>query len=238
MGRTERVGSWVFLVQDRAQRIGLASLTANHLCKQHNSDLSPLDQAGIEAFEAIRGAATLTTKRSKERPRKWKVRRFEADGPLLERWFLKTGINLSLVQQTKNTWQLTGENVRYVPEHLVQAAFGLDPLQKPMGLYAAGNIGEDLAFTNSVSFAPILDENGEVVGFTFTFQGLRFLMWVATRPIPNPLVLPNSVEPAWKTSSLYRSPGYLRSKINGHDSHYIDILWPGKKVPSWVFSPV
>jgi hypothetical protein len=224
--------------KDTPVEVGLASLTAKHLCRQHNSDLSPVDQAGIDAFQAFRDYAILATERDKQRSRKWKLRRFEADGPLLERWFLRTGINLSLVQQTQNDWHLTGEHVQSVPELLVKAAFGLDHLKKPMGLYVGGNIGENIAFTDSVSFAPVLGSDGDILGFAFTFQGLRFLLWAATISVPDPLVLPNTTEPAWARSSHHRHAGYLRARIGGYLSHYFDVLWPKKKVPSWVYSRV
>lgn len=218
--------------------IGLASLTANHLCQQHNSDLSPVDQAGKDAFTAFRDAAVLANKRSQETPRKRTPTRFEADGTLLERWFLKTAINLTLVQPTENTWQLTGQHLHDVPELLVRAAFSLDQLETPMGLYTAANVGESIAFSDSVVFAPVVEQSGEVYGFTFTFQGMRFLLWVAAVPIPPRLVLPNAREPAWVTSSLYRHLAYLQWKIGGrHLSHYVDVRWPGKKTPSWVYSP-
>jgi len=224
--------------KNEPKEVGLASLTANHLCKQHNSDLSPLDQAGKDGFNAFRDAATLATNRGKEGPpRKRKLCRFEADGPLLERWFLKTAINLTLVQPTENTWQLTGEHLHVVPELLVRAAYGLEQLYKPMGLYTAANVGESVEFTDSVIFAPVIEQTGAVYGFTFTFQGMRFLLWATSIPVPAQLVLLNAREQAWVTSGLYRHLGYLRWKIGRYDSHYVDVRWPGKKVPTWVFAP-
>lgn len=49
--------------KNEPKEIGLASLIANHLCQQHNSDFSPVDQAGKDGFNAFRDAAILGTKR-------------------------------------------------------------------------------------------------------------------------------------------------------------------------------
>src|SRR5688572_9498207 len=80
------------------KKVGLSSLTANILCRQHNSDLSPVDEAGGHAFRAMRDSALLVEARRQVPHVPWLLRWFGTDGPMLERWFLKTAINLLAVQ--------------------------------------------------------------------------------------------------------------------------------------------
>ena len=74
--------------------IGLSGLTAKILCAKHNNDLSELDSASAKAFGAMREMMRLSNVRAKLQPRNWTVQRYQVDGPRLERWFLKTLINL------------------------------------------------------------------------------------------------------------------------------------------------
>jgi hypothetical protein len=81
---------------DTAKKIGLASLVANILCKKHNNALNELDTAASDAFKVFREAVHLNHVRQKlKRQPAWNVKRFTIDGPRLERWFLKTLINIS-----------------------------------------------------------------------------------------------------------------------------------------------
>jgi hypothetical protein len=78
------------------KRIGLSNFVAKILCKAHNSKLSELDDAAKAAFAVFRESVRLNNVRQKlKRPTIWNVKRLEIDGPRLERWFLKTLINLS-----------------------------------------------------------------------------------------------------------------------------------------------
>ena len=72
--------------RDEHKTIGVGSVTAKRLCKHHNSKLSKTDDAAIIFFKALRDQFESTAK-----SRTVKVSRNN-----LERWFLKTAINLSL----------------------------------------------------------------------------------------------------------------------------------------------
>lgn len=76
-------------------KIGLASLTAKILCRQHNGDLSEIDVAGGRAFDAFREARRLANIREKKPKYRWSIVRVTIDGRGFERWCLKTLINLS-----------------------------------------------------------------------------------------------------------------------------------------------
>jgi hypothetical protein len=76
--------------------IGLSSLTRKILCTHHNSKLSLVDDAAIAAFNAFRKSVQLTDIREKIKERRWAVLHLPVDGAKLERWFLKTLINITI----------------------------------------------------------------------------------------------------------------------------------------------
>lgn len=71
--------------KDAAKPIGLSSLTAKILCRDHNTALSDVDKSAAASFRALQRSIDLEADRGKQRPRKWKIRRFEIDGKRLER---------------------------------------------------------------------------------------------------------------------------------------------------------
>ena len=80
------------------KEIGLASASAKILCKTHNERLSILDDEAIRAFDSLREILLLQSRQKKLAPRIWKVRTWHLNGLLLDRWFLKTLVNLMHVQ--------------------------------------------------------------------------------------------------------------------------------------------
>lgn len=83
------------------KKIGLAGLTKKILCTTDNSNLSPVDNAAIDAFKVFQESVRLTSVREKMNERRWKVSRMLIDGLALERWFLKTLINAAFDGEQK-----------------------------------------------------------------------------------------------------------------------------------------
>lgn len=219
--------------RDEPKTVGVSSLVAKRLCQTHNSQLSPLDQAAINAFNALRDATKLANERGKSGvARKWPIRRFEMDGPRLERWFLKTGLTVSQIWDQPYAWGLTGEALTNVPNELVLAALGRTELAPPMGLYTAGFVGEQVEFRDKVEIGSLKKFERDVVGFVFNFRGVRFLLWLSKDNLPNPIELPGSVR--WPSSTVSRHLGFLKWDSGRWPSHYIHIMWPNQKLPDWL----
>lgn len=211
--------------KDGPKTVGVESITARILCRDHNSALSDTDSAAADAFQALKRAAALNDKRSKQRVRKWRVVRYEIDGGRLERWFLKTLINIVVSQQAKGTcWALSGSPLDQAPDVLVRAAFGREPLARPMGLYAVGAVGETVKHVDGVELATLLRPTANaLVGGLFTFLGLRFLLYVDHVPVPPSLPLPSGQ--GWLTSDALYHVGKINGTVGGKLSHYVHILW-------------
>ena len=100
--------------------------------------------------------------------------RSDIDGLLIERWFLKTTINVVIAQKNPEMrWALTNTAVQEVPPSLVQAGFGRTTLSRPMGLYSAiAPAGERVIVQETMAFAPLLKNENRLIGGLFTFADL------------------------------------------------------------------
>ena len=155
--------------------IGVNCLTANILCSHHNNSLSRVDDEGILAFRAIRRFEEILSGR--QSPLHASDLQHDVDGTILERWFIKTAINLFVVSGENRYW-FDGTAATRPPLGVVEAAFGLKKLQRPQGLYNwAGQIGERRMIVNQIGFQPIFRRRGEFIGAVFEFQALSFLIW-------------------------------------------------------------
>lgn len=212
--------------KDKPKSVGIASLASGILCKKHNNALSPLDSSAVRAFDSLRRATKLSNARGKERLRKWKVQRFEMPEPwLLERWFLKTAINLIVVNAGDDVWRQTGSCAVDPPLDLVRVAFGLRPMEQPMGLYAAVSLGEDVPFSDRVEFAPLTYGGANIIGGLFVFRGLRFVLHLEGQRLPAVLNVPGSADPRWEISGLHYHLKRVNWKVGSHLSHYLQFLW-------------
>jgi hypothetical protein len=82
--------------------IGMNSLTANILCRVHNNALSTVDVEGVRAFRAIRCFEEILSLRQALTDAA--DLQHNADGLLLERWFLKHAVNLFVVSGSNRRW--------------------------------------------------------------------------------------------------------------------------------------
>jgi hypothetical protein len=120
---------------DAPKEIGLASAVKNVLCTEHNSRLSPVDEAVIQVFGALRQAVQLSNIRGSLPLRRWRTVKFQVDGVNLERWCLKTLITLSIGGSFPVGPH--SKDAETPNEDLVRACFGLNSFQPPRGLCSA-----------------------------------------------------------------------------------------------------
>lgn len=102
------------------KEVGLANLTSNILCKHHNNSLSPLDTAAGHAFNNFEVISKLISEANQNNGR-FKIKESHVNALLLERWLLKTLINVCY----KNN-QLIGNGIEVgIPDNnLVKICFG------------------------------------------------------------------------------------------------------------------
>jgi len=153
--------------------IGIKSLTANILCTKHNSDLSHVDDGGAAAFDAFRQMMRISNIRKGMKGRITNVVRHECDGPLLERWLLKTLINISYDGEKPIG---EGASVGNPTDQLVRIAYGLEPFPLGAGLSMIVRVGMRLNSNDTVKFAPIFRHGQYIAGGHFMFRGQSMLL--------------------------------------------------------------
>jgi hypothetical protein len=178
-GKTVQVSGHIWK-SEKPKSIGINSLTANILCRTHNSALSDVDAAGIGVFRALRQFEEIHSGRQSPEESKMKHRVF---GPLLERWCLKHMINLFVAGDRLGYWY-DGSEASAPPPDIIEAAFGLKTLERPRGLYnfAGLTLGEYKAIADQVGFTAINLES-KFAGCIFEFQALTFLIWLLDRDV-------------------------------------------------------
>jgi hypothetical protein len=207
-------------------KIGLQSFTTKILCTKHNSDLSDLDDIGADAFKDLREMTRLSNVRSKPKHQIWTVKRYRIDGPGLERWFLKTSINLAFggPYRIGKDSAVVGQPSR----RLVEIAFGLTQFQGGAGLYTVVNVGGQIQSDDTVRFAPLIQHTTHVAAGLFSFRGVRHLLFLEpeglTR-IPTGIGLPGE---DWGASQLNFHNEEMRELIGKRLSQVVHFNWHGR----------
>lgn len=200
----------------QTRSIGLNRLTGNILCKGHNSRLSPVDVQGATLFRTVRIFDSWLAGKLADDPER--IRRIRIDGPMLERWFAKTAINLFISTARDKHWPDKGAP-SVPPRYVVDAIFGKSRLAPPMGLhFLAGQVADTRVVADQVRFTPLFRDGTCFVAGHFEFQAMHFAIWF------------DRETPAWhNTQALFRHlGGPMRDEATGKEGH-IDITWP----PGW-----
>jgi hypothetical protein len=202
--------------KDGPKTVGLAALTGKILCQKHNSELSELDTTVKQAFETFDESMQLFQARSKLQRRRWTIKTFNIDGALLERWFLKTLINLSHGGQ----WIIgEGSHAAGLPnDELVRIAFGKATFREKAGLYTAAQDGEQVTLRQGLSLTPKTIGNNLLAGL-FSLCGYRFFL----------SLLPEELKEHQGSHLMYRDVHhwYAPRDDKGRPvrSHRLDITW-------------
>ncbi len=149
------------------KQLGLAGLGRHILCRRHNSLLSPLDSEAVKLMQALKYAVELRDLRSKYKAQRWSVHRKFIDGKILEKWFLKTLINLSYDESEKYVVPLN---------KLASICYGHSFFERPMGLYMTASKGDKITIDETFSMAPIWKNNSILVGGNFEYAGFKFVL--------------------------------------------------------------
>lgn len=200
--------------------VGLASLTSKMLCSTHNGCLSPLDSAAGAAFKVFGNAAMLVNRRLATNSPRFKVRHFRINGFLLERWLLKTLINLC-----RESDLLIGREAQKpgVPEEsLVRICFGMECFPGKAGLYLAARTGAKVNSGPVVQFAPLIFDGTHILGGFFHFRGFLLFISLMDEPLPSNFEWISSLDassewagttPSWHFNKITLTVNQIRSHV-------------------------
>lgn len=208
---------------EEPRAVGLGSATAKILCKPHNEQLSPIDRAAIDAFGALREAQRIQIIREARPNRRWLRRFYDVDGVLLERWFVKTAIDLVNASGARVSW-FGGLPPLEPPDRLVRVAYGLEPAGEHLGIYAVTNSSTPAHLREVLNFLPLLREGKEVVAGFVEFRGFRFLLSLVDQAIP-PSLLRSLGQEGYDDADLTRRPKEIEFKIGRRVSQVVRFRW-------------
>lgn len=144
----------------------IQNLTIKILCKKHNSEISVLDQEISKFLKILKEIADFSNSGNVYPTTK----RYQINGKLIERWFLKTLINLNGIHQTL---------FEYPTEQMVKIVFGQNKFLGSSGLYIRARKGDKVLNPNTgILYAPRFNINrSKSVGASFLIWGFEFLLF-------------------------------------------------------------
>lgn len=149
--------------KDEPKEIGMNALQSNFLCVRHNNLLSNYDKEAINFFR-IPEAWQKKSEFFKEKGfhiRKIPIK-YSFNGFLLERWFLKTMVNLVLVNIDDKT----------VPfDKILPYLYEGKKFETPYGFGFIVKSGDNISFNGNVDFRPFFNQEGVLCCGTFDFRG-------------------------------------------------------------------
>lgn len=192
-------------LQGKTLTLDKGQFKSNILCRKHNNQLSPVDEAGTNAFD------TLSDLAGGRPPRRRKI-----DGQLLERWLLKTLINIEMITTDFETRP---------PRQLVEMAFGIEPFPLGAGLFFLGKIGTLIPNESRLIYQRQMSDRpnaNDIVGGRFSCHGFQFLLMLSGNIDPAlPLELANQDGIVVETTRPMRHP----HRFNLGASHYVVFRW-------------
>lgn len=168
--------------KETEKTIGIEGLTSKCLCRHHNSMLSELDNAAKQTLDTLLEACKLLGARRNVVTTRWTVKYFTTDMLLLERWCLKTLININLNGKPGLPADFDGKSNRPSQE-MVRIALGLDRFKPPMGLYRIAENGEKIDLVDGYIQITTQSRDGRLGAAEFTLWGLRFFLNLISEPV-------------------------------------------------------
>lgn len=191
--------------------IGADALTRKILCTHHNSELSTADEA-IAGFNIL----------AKER----KVG-IAISGRSLERWFLKTLVNLSIGTKDHIGEGMAESEPGWPSPYLAAVVFGSIPLTHKMGLYTL-NCREPYKYRQGeILFVP-LTRDCRIGGALFGVAGMYFFLSLNPGAAPTTIgdMAPNAAFPSHiRDAVMVHRPTWLEFADKYGNSARMDIDW-------------
>ena len=148
-------------------------LVAKMLCKTHNERLSPLDAAAGHFFQVLSTFRYRGLMRASGARKPGGIDMYEVDGAFVERWMLKTLINVMFEREL-------GSDQRWHPPELwVRCAFGTTSFPDRCGLYLLPGEGWDsLSEKFAIGILPLTrsDADSTLIGGQFRMGNLQFAL--------------------------------------------------------------
>lgn len=155
--------------KDEHKTMRIETLTDNILCRRHNTALSDVDRAAKHTMNTLKAALDLHERRNGIHTRTWTIQYFESDMLLLERWALKTLINIRM--SSKPDYPVEGDW-----NQLVRIVFGLEKFTPPKWLYMMALVNYNMTLGDGRITITTQTVNDKLGGAKFELWGLPFFL--------------------------------------------------------------
>lgn len=196
--------------QSEEKYIGINALQRSFLCGKHNNDLSPTDQAAKCAITAFETGASI----------------HPLNGVLLERWLVKTAINLSIDTNLHIGYGMNQSKKGWPSPYLVAVAFGSETLCAKMGAYFMLPMTQYKYRAREIMVVPI-HRDEQIAGFIFNLRGQYIFLNLFpghAPPIINTLVQGLLPEPISTAPLCYRPTSFGIQDADGKEGR-IELEW-------------
>jgi hypothetical protein len=171
--------------KNEPKEIGSASLENKFLCNHHNNSLSPCDSEIAKFVDTIETFFRTKNKFNKYGFSTKKVPiEYNINGILIEKWFIKTLINISLTNEKEVVINL---------DKILPTLFSDMSIEKPFGFSFAIREGQTINFKDEISIIPLFNHNNdikELAGGIFIFRGFTIMTLIPCSKFP---ILDNSL---------------------------------------------
>ena len=159
-GKAVRISGFPWQKLDQKELIGNNSLTANILCKYHNSQLSSLDQNGNKFVSSLKKIYSQALQGDS-----FLDEVFTINGTDFELWLLKILCGF---------FAIIGKYE--IPDKWINLLFKRETFPNNFGLYIFGEPGNTIWYFNLVRVISVKDTNNNIAGAKFGIGGIPFLL--------------------------------------------------------------
>lgn len=217
------------------KEIPVRSFTSNILCERHNSRLSDIgvDGGGASAFDVFRQAGRVHEQRAANIEDGFWTGRFDIceydfNGSLLERWFLKTLINMELSGDQGFAIGPHLEHAERLHCETVEMVYGLRPFPGRSGLYFLADSSRTVRFQERVRYVSYLKTLGDktyVAAGQFSFHGFQFILSLEPEGLPETVERRDEEGRVVGALKLIHHPGLLDFRVDEFPSQKIRVIW-------------
>lgn len=190
--------------------VGINSLQRKFLCEKHNNDLSGADAAAMQAIDAFEtGGSELVL-----------------NGVLLERWLVKTAVNLSIGGKFHIGSGMSDSTPGWPSPYLLAVAFGDEMLCAKMGAYFLFPATQYEHRAKEILVVPV-HRDGQIGGFVFGLRGqfIFLSLYPGHRPPSINTLVPGLLPESIGNASLQYRPASFRIRVADGTTGNIQLQW-------------
>jgi hypothetical protein len=174
--------------ENEFKEISVTNFVKKVLCGWHNNSLTDVDQSGIDAMTAFRNEVQVNNARAPMKAVRWTVKNIAIDGRGLERWCLKTLINVAA--EGKYKIGKDSETIGMPSARLVMIAFGKERFRPRAGLYGIGRLG-NLKISDHFRLIPYVNHKQILLGGLFGIHGYQFILYLEEEGLNSSMTVPD-----------------------------------------------